>query len=45
LAGDPELNSSDLTSIDHSHYFVGDTHFGHTGILDKAMQPFADIRV
>ena len=38
------MSQSNLTSIDHSHFFVSDTHFGHTGILDMAMRPFADIR-
>lgn len=38
------MNSSNLTAIDHTHLFIADTHFGHTGILDLAMRPFADIR-
>ena len=36
--------SSDLIRIDHRHHFVGDTHYGHVGILDLAMRPHADIR-
>lgn len=38
------MKSSDLTTIGHTHFFVGDTHFGHVGILNMAMRPFSDIR-
>lgn len=34
---------ADLTEIDHTHYFIADTHFGHTGILDQAARPQRDI--
>jgi calcineurin-like phosphoesterase family protein len=36
--------SPDLTRIDHGDHFIGDTHFGHVGILDMSMRPYADIR-
>lgn len=29
--------------VDHSHFFIADTHLGHTGILDMAMRPFNGI--
>lgn len=29
--------------VDHTHFFIGDTHLGHTGILDMAMRPYNDI--
>ncbi len=35
-----QFMSSDLVRIDHRHHFVGDTHFGHVGILDMAMRLF-----
>ena len=38
------MSSADAIFIDHTHFFVGDTHFGHTGILDFAMRPYADIQ-
>lgn len=37
------MSSADAVLVDHTHFFVGDTHFGHTGILDMAMRPYADI--
>jgi calcineurin-like phosphoesterase family protein len=30
-------------TIDHTHHFVADTHFGHVGILDMAMRPYREI--
>ena len=33
----------DFIHVDHSHFFVGDTHLGHAGILDLAMRPYRDI--
>jgi len=32
-----------ITGIDHTHHFIADTHFGHTGILDQAARPQPDI--
>ena len=37
------MSSADAILVDHTHWFVGDTHFGHTGILDMAMRPYGDI--
>lgn len=36
--------SPDLIRVDHRHHFIGDTHFGHVGILNMAARPYADIR-
>lgn len=44
MAKDFNLASpADLTEINHTHYFIADTHFGHIGILDQAMRPQRDI--
>lgn len=37
-------SAANLIKIDHSHYFIADTHFGHTGILGQAMRPQRDIQ-
>lgn len=37
------MSSADVILVDRPHYFVADLHFGHTGILDMAMRPYADI--
>lgn len=34
-----------INLVDHSHFFTGDSHFGHTGILEMAMRPFNEIAV
>lgn len=36
--------SSNLIRADHRHHFVANIHFGHVGILDVAIRPYADIR-
>ena len=36
---------ADLTVVDHTHFFIGDTHFGHVGILDFAMRPQPTIQL
>lgn len=33
----------DFVHVDHSHFFIADTHLGHNGILDMAMRPFNTI--
>lgn len=33
------MSSADAILIDHTHWFIGDTHFGHSGILDFTMRP------
>ncbi|KKB08818.1 metallophosphoesterase [Devosia chinhatensis] len=38
------MSNANLTVIDHRHWFVGDTHFGHTGILDMAARPYPGIK-
>lgn len=38
------MSSADAILVDHTHFFIADTHFGHVGILDMAMRPQADIQ-
>jgi len=38
------MGNADAIIVDHTHWFVGDTHFGHAGIIDMAMRPYAGIR-
>jgi len=37
------MNHQNHFRVDHSHFFIADTHFGHTGILNMAMRPFKRI--
>lgn len=38
------MSKSDQTVIDHTHWFIADTHLGHPGILNQAVRPYRDIR-
>lgn len=37
------MSGAEFARIDHTHFFVGDTHFGHAGIIEMAARPFRDI--
>ena len=37
------MSASNLTVIDHTHWFIADTHLGHAGILEQSARPYDDI--